>query len=66
MKKLIDHIKLWNTWRKRSLNNPFYKLLVLLNLANSPTFMALKLMGPEIIPPGFKYKEMKEADLDEI
>lgn len=38
MKKAIIHIKRWDKWRKRSLNSPFYKLLVLLGVIHSPTF----------------------------
>lgn len=38
MNKLITHIKVWNLWRKKSMNSKGYKLLVLLGLANSPTF----------------------------
>lgn len=34
----MNRFKLWNEWRKRSLNGPVYKLLVLLGLAHSPTF----------------------------
>lgn len=36
---MIRHIKVWNRWRKRNLNNKFYKFLVLLGIAKSPTFM---------------------------
>lgn len=39
---IANHIKLWNEWRKRNLNGKFYKFLVLLKLANSPTFEAYK------------------------
>ena len=38
MKKIINHIKLWNYWRNRSTNNKFYKIMVLLCLVHSPTF----------------------------
>ena len=38
MVKNINHIKLWNDWRKRNTNNKFYKIMVLLCLAHSPTF----------------------------
>ena len=38
MVKNINHIKLWNYWRKRNINNKFYKIMVLLRLAHSPTF----------------------------
>lgn len=36
--KIITHFKLWNRWRKNSLNSVFYKLLVLSGLRHSPTF----------------------------
>lgn len=42
MNKLITHIKVWNLWRKKSMNSKGYKLLVLLGLANSPTFVVDK------------------------
>ncbi|MBR5780407.1 MAG: hypothetical protein IKY27_00290 [Bacteroidales bacterium] len=42
MNKLITHIKVWNLWRKKSTNSWGYKLLVLLGLANSPTFVVDK------------------------
>lgn len=65
MKKLILHIKLWNSWRKRSLNGKFYKLLVLFGLANSPTFAVHKILGPSYIPQEFKYKEIREVEYDQ-
>lgn len=42
MRRLIHHIKVWNRWRKRSLNSKIYKLQVLFNVRHSPTFMAEK------------------------
>lgn len=36
---MIKRIRVWNIWRKRSLNGKFYKLLVLFGFANSPTFI---------------------------
>lgn len=41
--KLLDHIKIWNKWRKRNTNSQFYKFLVLVGLRHSPTFMVLKM-----------------------
>ena len=38
IKKLIQHIKRWNEWRKGCLNNPVYKFLVLFRVIDSPTF----------------------------
>lgn len=37
-KKIKDHFRLWNRWRKRNLNGSVYKLLVLFGLVHSPTF----------------------------
>lgn len=38
----INHMKMWNEWRKKNLNGKFYKFLVLIKLANSPTFESYK------------------------
>jgi hypothetical protein len=35
---MITRIKVWNQWRKRSMNKRFYKLMVLFGLVKSPTF----------------------------
>lgn len=35
----IRNFKNWNEWRKHNMNSEVYKLLVLLGLAISPTFM---------------------------
>lgn len=35
--RIIKHVKRWNKWRKRCLNGPFHKFLVLLGLRHSPT-----------------------------
>lgn len=37
MKKIITHLKRWNVWRKNCLNSPFYKLLVLFKIVESPS-----------------------------
>lgn len=42
MKRIIHHIKVWNRWRKRSLNSKMHKFLVLIGLANSPTLEFMK------------------------
>ena len=36
---MIKHIKKWNEWRKHCLNSPLHKLLVLLGIVKSPTFV---------------------------
>lgn len=38
MRKLLYRIRVWNYWRKRSLNTKLHKLLVLFGLRHSPTF----------------------------
>lgn len=40
MRKIINHIRRWNLWRKDCLNNRIYKFFVLIGLIKSPT-MAL-------------------------
>lgn len=35
---MVKRFKLWNRWRKNSLNNWTHKLLVLFGLVESPTF----------------------------
>jgi len=39
--RILNHLKIWNQWRKRSLNSKFYKLLVLIGAMHSPTFNAV-------------------------
>lgn len=39
MKKLLNHIKRWNSWRKCNTNAWWYKILVLLGICRSPTFI---------------------------
>jgi len=34
---MISHIKLWNHWRKRSLDSKLYKILVLFGIFKSPS-----------------------------
>lgn len=41
--KLLDHIQIWNKWRKRNTNSQLYKFLVLVGLRRSPTFTVLKM-----------------------
>ena len=47
MKKLRNHIRHWNNWRKYNLNSKFYQLLVLFGLP-SPTF-SVYMFNEEII-----------------
>lgn len=41
--KLLDHIKIWNKWRKRNTNSQFYKFLVLVGFIHSPTMSVFKM-----------------------
>lgn len=36
---MLKHIKRWNKWRKHNRNSKLHKLLVLLGLRKSPTFI---------------------------
>lgn len=38
IKRIKTHIKRWNSWRKRSMMSPWFKLLVLIGVRYSPTF----------------------------
>lgn len=40
---MIKHIRRWNIWRKRCLNGPIYKFLVLIGISKSPTMMFITL-----------------------
>lgn len=46
MRRMAKHIKEWNKWRKSNTNGRFYKFLVLIKIAKSPTFEMIK--GDEI------------------
>lgn len=39
IKKFLIHIERWNKWRKHSMMSQKYKLLVLVGLVHSPTFV---------------------------
>jgi Mn2+/Fe2+ NRAMP family transporter len=39
VRNVIHNFKPWNQWRKRNTNSKFYKLLVLLGIAISPSFV---------------------------
>lgn len=43
MHNIYIHIKCWNKWRKRNLNNWVHKFLVLINFRISPTLEIDKL-----------------------
>ena len=47
MKKIIDHIRRWNIWRKHCINSPFHKFLVLIGFIKSPT-MAFTFLPEEL------------------
>ena len=38
MKRIINHIRQWNKWRKGCLNGKLHKFLVLIGFIYSPTF----------------------------
>ena len=48
LNNLKRHFRRWNAWRKRNANCKFHQILVLLKLANSPTFEMFLL--PEELP----------------
>lgn len=45
--KMLKHIRRWNIWRKRSLNGPIYKILVLFGVIKSPTMVSVWLPEEE-------------------
>ena len=42
MRIIVKHLKEWSKWRKRNTNGRFYKFLVLIKLAKSPTLEIMK------------------------
>lgn len=34
----MQHLRLWNEWRKHNINSKIHKILVLLKVRHSPTF----------------------------
>lgn len=44
---MLNHIRRWNIWRKRSLNGPIYKILVLFGVTKSPTMASVWLPEEE-------------------
>ena len=53
-----DHYEDWKRWSKKSLNGRFYKFLVLIGAANSPTFEIEKLHLENM----FYFTELKDED----
>ena len=41
--KLLDHIRIWDKWRKRNTNSKLYKFLVLVGFMHFPTMSVLKM-----------------------
>lgn len=41
--KLLNHIQIWNKWRKRNTNSQLYKFLVLVGFIHSPTMSVFKM-----------------------
>ena len=56
---IIKRIKSWNRWRKRCSNAPFYKLMVLIGKAHSPTF-GMFLIWDEYDQPNRKGGDVNE------
>lgn len=44
---MLNHIRRWNIWRKRNLNGPIYKILVLFGVTKSPTMASVWLPEEE-------------------
>lgn len=62
MKKIIDHIRRWNIWRKHSLNSNLHKFLVLIGFIKSPT-MGTALLPEEIIKVLEAYDKAREEGM---
>lgn len=44
---MLDHIRRWNIWRKRNVNGPIHKILVLFGVNKSPTMAHVMLPEEE-------------------
>lgn len=44
---MLNHIRRWNIWRKRNLNGPIHKILVLFGVTKSPTMASVWLPKEE-------------------
>ena len=44
---MLNHIRRWNIWRKRNLNGPIHKILVLFGVTKSPTMASVWLPEEE-------------------
>ena len=66
MKKLINHIRRWNIWRKGSLNSKIQKLFVLFGLIKSPTMCYILLPEEKIHPIFSTIDEVHEYPLPEM
>lgn len=56
MKKLINHIRRWNIWRKHCLNSNFHKILVLFGVIKSPTMNIMLLPEAEALLPYIEFE----------
>ena len=56
MKKLINHIRRWNIWRKHCLNSNFHKILVLFGVIKSPTMNSMLLPEAEALLPYIEFE----------
>lgn len=43
IRKMLKHVKIWNEWRKNSLNGAGHKFFVLIGVRKSPTFEFFKI-----------------------
>lgn len=64
---MLNHIRRWNIWRKRNLNGPIYKTLVLFGVTKSPTMACVWLPEEEkeiakAFAEGYQ-KGLKEGEL---
>lgn len=67
---MLNHIRRWNIWRKRNLNGPIYKTLVLFGVTKSPTMAYVRLPKEEkeivkAFVEGYR-KGLKEGELVDI
>ena len=66
LNNLKRHFRRWNGWRKRNGNCKFHQILVLLKLANSPTF-EMFLLGEECPNPRNIFYELdKFCSVEEV
>lgn len=50
---MFNHVRRWNIWRKKCLNGPIYKILVLFGVTKSPTMAFVSLPEEEEVAKTF-------------